>query len=227
LSSTAVNAKRRAGKWGDREESILNAAWSLIAERGFDKMTMADVADAVGLSEGSLYNYVPSKRDLAIRVAERWFSQQSANLADTIAALTSTREKIGLLVHRHIAMILEQPELFLMWIREVRATDDYLTSSSREIFRTYTGLLRKAIRNGKAAGELRDEMSDDMIRDMIYGGAEHIAWTAIVQKRTTDLKNGKAAKKLSDTYWRALSVTLVGSDADTLARIEKKIDRLT
>lgn len=227
MSANPVHTKQRAGKWGDREASILDAAWSLIAERGFDNMTMADVADAVGLSEGSLYNYVPSKRALAIRVAERWFSQQSAALADTLTALTSTREKINLLVHQHMAMILEQPALFLMWIREVRATDAYLTSSSRDIFRTYTGLLRKTIHEGKAAGEILNEMSDDMIRDMIYGGAEHIAWTAIVQKRTSQLNDGKAARHLSETYWRALHTPPEDNNTATLARIEAKLDRLT
>lgn len=224
------NTRQRAGKWGDREASILDAAWDLIAERGFEAMTMADVAKAVGLSEGSLYNYVPSKRDLAIRVAERWFQNQSVSLADTLSALSSTREKLYLLVHRHMMMILDQPELFLMWIREVRATDAYQTSSSRDIFRSYTGLLRETLRLGKTAGEIQTLLSDDMARDMIYGGAEHIAWTAIVQKRAADLKDGKAARHLSETYWRALGNTSGTStdntNAATLARIEKKLDRL-
>jgi len=193
-------------------------------------MTMADVAKAVGLSEGSLYNYVPSKRELAIRVAERWFQNQSVTLADTLSALSSTREKISLLVHRHMMMIVDQPELFLMWIREVRATDAYQTSSSRNIFRAYTGLLRETLRLGKKAGEIETALSDDMVRDMIYGGAEHIAWTAIVQERAADLKDGKAAHLLSETYWRALE-TPFGTDIDntnaaTLARIEEKLDRL-
>lgn len=225
LEKTAPS-KQRAGRWGDREASILDAAWALITERGFDRMTMADVALAVGLSEGSLYNYVPSKRELAIRVAERWFQARSEELAETLAALTGTRDRIGLLVHRHIAMILEQPELFLMWIREVRATDAYLTSSSREIFRTYTGLLRTTLAEAKTTGEIETALSDDMLRDMIYGGAEHIAWTAIVQNRTGDFDAGKAARQLSDTYWRALAVSPLREDTGRLARIEEKLDTL-
>lgn len=227
MSVAPITSKQRAGKWGDREASILGAAWALIAKHGFENMTMADVAQAVGLSEGSLYNYVPSKRDLAIRVAERWFSEQSASLRATLNALTSPKDKISLLVHRHISMILEQPELFLMWIREVRATNAYLTSSSREIFRAYTNLLRETIREGKASAEIRDDMGDDIARDMIYGGAEHIAWTAIVQNRTDDLAEGKAALALSETYWRALKTTDDAGDVNILKRIEEKLDRLS
>ena len=192
-------------------------------------MTMADVAAATGLSEGSLYNYIPSKRELAIRVAERWFSAQAEELEQTLSAVEHPRDQIIFLVQRHIAMILEQPELFLMWIREVRATDAYLTSSSRDIFRSYTGLLRTVLGKAQTARTIETEMSDDMVRDMIYGGAEHVAWTAIVQKRTKKLNIADAAKKLGRTYWRALKVSTTTEDStdERLARIEAKLDRLS
>eukprot|EP00439_Symbiodinium_sp_Y106_P087859 s1_g395.t1 len=191
-------------------------------------MTMADVAAATGLSEGSLYNYVPSKRELAIRVAEGWFSSQADELKGTLSAIAHPRDQITLLVQRHIAMIMEQPELFLMWIREVRATDAYLTSSSRDIFRSYTGLLRTVLANAQEAEFIETDMSDDMVRDMIYGGAEHIAWTAIVQKRTGTLDVADAARSLGQTYWRALKAEPVpeNSTEARLARIEAKLDRL-
>jgi len=192
-------------------------------------MTMADVAAATGLSEGSLYNYVPSKRELAIRVAERWFSTQAEELEQTLSAIEHPRDQVTLLVQRHIAMILEQPELFLMWIREVRATDAYLTSSSRDIFRSYTGLLRTVLGKAQAAGTIETDMSNDMVRDMIYGGAEHVAWTAIVQKRANMLDVADAAKKLGRTYWKALEANTASEDLmdERLARIEAKLDRLS
>ncbi len=229
IPTTATSPKQRSGRWGDREQSILNAAWELITAKGFNGMTMADVAVATGLSEGSLYNYVPSKRELAIRVAERWFSAQAEELKQTLSAIDHPRDQITLLVQRHIAMILEQPELFLMWIREVRATDAYLTSSSRDIFRSYTGLLRTVLGKGQATGAINTDMSDDMVRDMIYGGAEHVAWTAIVQKRAKTLDTTDAAKKLGRTYWRALKAHATSEDStdERLARIEAKLDQLS
>ncbi len=231
MGNTVKAGKARAGRWGDREASILDAAWTLIRARGFDHITMSEIAASIGLSEGSLYNYVPSKRDLAIRVSERWFASQTAALSETLNTLSSTQEKITLIIDRHIAMILDQPALFLMWIREVRATDAYLNSSSRDIFRNYTGLLRSTLKTARKQQEIRDEMSDDMMRDMIYGGAEHIAWTSIVQKRDKTFNSGSAAKALSATYWRALKVDSESTEKNTLdarlTRIEAKLDQLT
>ena len=218
---------RKKGKWGDREEVILDASWALIARQGYEKTTMAEIAVAVGLSEGSLYNYVSNKRDLAIRVAERWFQQNASQIEASLATLSSTRDKLGYLVLQHLSTILEHRELYMMWIREVRATAAYSTSHSRDIFRDYTGLLRDVLGDGMSNGELIDTLDGAEARDMILGGVEHVAWTQIIQNRD-DLDVGDLARRLSDTYWHALSVppSTASSTSTETAQLEEISQRL-
>lgn len=216
-------SERKKGKWGDREEAILNASWALIARQGYEKTTMAEIALAVGLSEGSLYNYVNNKRDLAIRVAERWFLQNASRIEASLATLSSTRDKLGFLVLQHLSTILEHRELYMMWIREVRATSAYSTSHSRDIFRGYTGLLRDVLAEAMARGELRDTLDGAEARDMILGGVEHVAWTQIIQNRD-DLDIGDLARRLSDTYWQALSaLPSPSTEASQLEQISQRL----
>ena len=47
-----------------REEAVLDAATSILASKGFDLMTMDDVAVAVGISKPSLYKHFKSKEEL-------------------------------------------------------------------------------------------------------------------------------------------------------------------
>ena len=47
-----------------RENAILDATTKLLAAKGFDLITMDDVADEVGLSKPSLYKHFKSKEDL-------------------------------------------------------------------------------------------------------------------------------------------------------------------
>jgi AcrR family transcriptional regulator len=47
-----------------RESAILDATTSILGEKGFDLMTMDDVANAVGISKPSLYKHFKSKDDL-------------------------------------------------------------------------------------------------------------------------------------------------------------------
>ena len=48
-----------------REEAIVQAANRLLAEKGFDLMTVDQVAADVGIAKASLYKHFPSKEDLA------------------------------------------------------------------------------------------------------------------------------------------------------------------
>jgi TetR/AcrR family transcriptional regulator, regulator of autoinduction and epiphytic fitness len=48
-----------------REDAIIHAVNQLLAEKGFDAMTVDEVAAQVGIAKASLYKHFPSKEDLA------------------------------------------------------------------------------------------------------------------------------------------------------------------
>ena len=72
-----------------REEAILVAVNRLLAEKGFDAMTVDAVAAEVGIAKASLYKHFSSKEELAaaamIRVLDRALVMMEALRADTTA----------------------------------------------------------------------------------------------------------------------------------------------
>ncbi|MGE0349149.1 TetR/AcrR family transcriptional regulator [Hydrogenophaga sp.] len=58
-----------------REDAIVTAVNRLLAEKGFEAMTVDEVAAEVGIAKASLYKHFPSKEDLAaaamVRVMDR------------------------------------------------------------------------------------------------------------------------------------------------------------
>ncbi|MEQ1517024.1 MAG: helix-turn-helix domain-containing protein, partial [Usitatibacteraceae bacterium] len=73
----------RKQQFDAREEAILDAVNRLLSEKGFDLMTMDDVADAVGVAKGSLYKHFSSKEKLAAAVMTRLLGQT----IDVLAAM--------------------------------------------------------------------------------------------------------------------------------------------
>ena len=65
----------RKQQFDAREEAILDAVNRLLSEKGFDLMTMDDVADSVGVAKGSLYKHFASKERLAAAVMTRLLRQ--------------------------------------------------------------------------------------------------------------------------------------------------------
>ncbi len=58
-----------------REDAIIQAVNRLLAEKGFDLMTVDEVAAEVGIAKASLYKHFPSKEDLAAAAMVRVLTQ--------------------------------------------------------------------------------------------------------------------------------------------------------
>jgi AcrR family transcriptional regulator len=69
--------KKRAAR-----ESIAATARRLFAERGFDTVTVAEVAAAAGVSEKTVFNHFATKEDLAFAGRERGIAQVVAAIAE-------------------------------------------------------------------------------------------------------------------------------------------------
>lgn len=72
-----------------REEAILEATNRLLATRGYESMSMDDIAAEVGIAKGSLYRHFESKEALAAAVMVRLLERTRAALAALPADLAA------------------------------------------------------------------------------------------------------------------------------------------
>lgn len=68
-----------------REEAIVQTANRLLAEKGFESMTVDEVAASVGIAKASLYKHFPSKEDLAAAAMVRLMQRTQDFLASVPA----------------------------------------------------------------------------------------------------------------------------------------------
>ncbi|MFT8699299.1 TetR/AcrR family transcriptional regulator [Acetobacter orientalis] len=78
---TSLQPMRAAGR--QRVEELLEAASDLMAERGYEATTMAEIAASAGAKVGSLYRFFPNKEAVADALVQRHI----AVLEDEYAAL--------------------------------------------------------------------------------------------------------------------------------------------
>jgi len=65
-----------------REDAIIQTASRLLAEKGFEAMTVDEVAASVGIAKASLYKHFSSKEDLAAAAMVRVMQRAQAYLRD-------------------------------------------------------------------------------------------------------------------------------------------------
>jgi TetR/AcrR family transcriptional regulator, regulator of autoinduction and epiphytic fitness len=69
-----------------REEAIIDVVNRLLSEKGFEAMTVDEVAYEVGVAKASLYKHFPSKEDLAAAALVRMMQRAVAHLAQIPAS---------------------------------------------------------------------------------------------------------------------------------------------
>lgn len=70
----------------ESRERLLDAAERLFGARGYHAVSMADIADAVGVRKASIYHHVPGgKEELFVEIASRTFTRHHEGLGNALA----------------------------------------------------------------------------------------------------------------------------------------------
>ncbi|MFT5662145.1 MAG: AcrR family transcriptional regulator [Sulfurimonas sp.] len=110
----------------ERKNGIISASLKLFSERGFYITTIPDIAQKVGMSVGSFYNYFTSKDILAKELVLHIAEYLGSHIKDINESDLGTEEKIYEIVSMYFDMAEEKPEMIEYFLRV------YL--SNREIF---------------------------------------------------------------------------------------------
>ena len=79
-----------------RAAEILEAARDVFLEKGFDRSSVSEIASKVGVVEGLVYTYYPSKRDLLNAVLRGMYEPLIADLEDKFSRLHGVRSRMRL-----------------------------------------------------------------------------------------------------------------------------------
>jgi AcrR family transcriptional regulator len=111
----------RAQRKEDQRAEILQAAASLIAERGFHGMSMRDLADATGFGVSSLYNYFASKEELLAELQIRAFETLIAAADDSAQAPADPSTRLYVFISNQVRYFIDHADVMRVLIHEAAA----------------------------------------------------------------------------------------------------------
>jgi AcrR family transcriptional regulator len=218
----AARVRRRA----DRKQEILRAAREVFSKKSYESASMAEIAAQVGVVEGAIYRHFPSKRDLLFECIREYYVPLIERGREELAGIRGTRNRLRFGIWRQLRSFAENPGFCRLIIEEIRPRSDYHESVVRELNRDLTSMVLETIREGIALGELREDVQPSTIRDVVFGGIEHLAWKAL--SGSAPLQVDRLADELTDLIWRGAEVRNAdapGADA-SVARLEAQVRRL-
>lgn len=207
-----------------RIEAILQAARAVFEQVGYERAKIAEIAQAVGVVEGTVFHYFGSKRVLALKLMERFYSQITDELGKGIAGIRGTRNRLRYVIGFHLRVIDDNAALCAMILNESRAMDHEFTKDIQRFNREYTHTLGVVIQEGIASGELRDTTSVALVRNTVYGSIEHALWSHLADGQRIDVE--RTAEQLVELVFSGIRPADDGLGRDEVATLVKRLNRM-
>lgn len=227
-------AGKRTPRRMRRAVEILAAARQTFLDKGFARASVSEIAAKVGVVEGLVYSYFPTKRDLLNEVMRGMYEPLIRDIDEGFSRLHGLRSRLRFLIWRHLRVYVEEPSLSRLVLHEVRTGPEYFKSVLHDLQVRYTAFLMRTIREAVASGEMPQDTDEEMIRSLVYGGIEHRMWAVLFGRGTVDVE--VAADRYTDIVLRgilplgAVNLSTVAADhAPSLARrddVERRLARL-
>ena len=142
-----------------KRESILKTALKLFSANGFHKTTIPDIANALNMSVGNLYNYFKSKDILAKEIIKYTSEVLGQEIQKVNMQNISSKEKIKKIVELYFKMAKEKPEMIEYFLR-VYLSHREVFSDGCEGMLCVSGFVTEIMiffDSGVESGELRDQ----------------------------------------------------------------------
>lgn len=215
-----------------RAAEIIAAARETFLDKGFERASVSEIAAKVGVVEGLLYSYFPTKRDLLNEVLRGMYEPLLCEMEDRFSRLQGLRSRLRFLIWRHLRVYVEDPGLSRLVLHEVRTRPEYFNSALHGLHVRYTDFLMRTVHDAMASDELPQDTDAEMIRGMVYGGIEHRMWGVLFGRDTVDVE--AAADRFTDIVLRGilpaadaqLPPAHVVPAASSREDIERRLERL-
>jgi len=166
-----------------RQEQIVQAALDLVGSHGVQALSIASVAERVGLVPSGIYRHFKSKDDLLSAMLDIIGKRLSKNIALVRQESPGALERLRMLVMREIRLLLENKAIpHIVFSESIFSDSIERKSKIRTIITGYFHEIEKIVLEGQQEGQLRTDV-DPLTVVLMFKG---MVLPAIVLWKVTD-----------------------------------------
>ncbi|UCF31909.1 MAG: TetR/AcrR family transcriptional regulator [bacterium] len=154
---TSVEPGRRERKKEETRRRILERSMDLFEEKGFDNVTMEEIAEAADVAKGTLYNYFPVKEAILSSYVQKYARELKPEVDVIIESQPDTRSRLVAFLRFHARWVEDRKDLMEKYISyritfPLRSMRD---TPSRSGFDQHTS---RILSLGQDAGDIRQDL---------------------------------------------------------------------
>jgi AcrR family transcriptional regulator len=184
---------------------ISDAATAMFATRGFDNVRVAEIAETVGVSEKTVYNYFPTKESLVLDTADETIERVAEALRERRPD-ESLAEAVVRALKEDGQRFAQAPDELVAWMPAFGEMIDSTPALRAASFEVHHRVAEVACDELAALAEVGPSDPEPMIAGRALAGLVYVAF----ESRNRHVRNGLRGQALEDA---------VGADLDRAARL--------
>jgi AcrR family transcriptional regulator len=140
----------------DRQEKILLAAANLFLQKGYERTTIEDITNAVGINKAMLYYYFPDKQSVLFEIISSSIGAMIKQSKVIERLKASPKKKLESLIQQHLIRFTDKKAVPAVSHAELRNLSPRLLRRCIADRDKYEGIFRNVIREGIESGEFRN-----------------------------------------------------------------------
>jgi len=163
-----------ASKLGDQGDVLSNAA-RLFREKGFERTSLKEIAEACNMLPGSLYYRYNSKEALLVELMRRGVDLVTAEVESAYASSDDPVERLRLCINAHLRALLVDSDAVYVLLFEWRALGPEAREEIIELRDQYESLWADILETMIAQGVIRKNVDGRLLRLIGLGALNWVA----------------------------------------------------
>lgn len=191
--------KIKSKQQDDKRDRLLAAALELFEIRGFDVVTVPEIATKAGVAVGTVYRYFETKETLVNVLYRRWKTLYNEIVLAPLPDGLSVRRQFGTYWQRMTLFARARPSATRFM--DLHHHGAYLDEESRALSRQYREVAEAFIAAGRRDGVLRP-LDPVLVVALMWGAVAGLVKFAAQGALDFD---GNAATEMEEALWRAIA----------------------
>ena len=181
---------------------IVNAMRTLLEDRAFETITIAELASTAGVTEGLIYKYFKDKRDLLHHVLKDHYEMFLAQIDRDLKGIDGALNKLKKIIWSSIERYANHKVFARIILLEARTSDRYFKTDAYALVRKFNRIILDIISEGIASGEIRSDLPPAYIRNALFGAIEHSCINRVIFNE--DVSTDDTAKYITDLLFKGI-----------------------
>jgi TetR/AcrR family transcriptional regulator len=187
-----------------RQASLIAAALALAAERSPAQVTTADLAKAVGITQGAVFRHFDSKEAIWVAAINHAHQTLLERLSTAAASQARPLAALRAVFLAHVDFVIEHPGVPRVIFQELQhAQDTPLKAQVRQLMQDYRELLMDLLRRAQSARQLASGTDLQAAAVLFIGSVQGLVMQSLLSEQVGAMS--RQAPAVFDLFQQALT----------------------